>query len=444
MNYLIFITAVLCIFAFYLHKKYEHPACLFLITWLFIFLLYNIQLFRINELSDQQFWILFIMVTGFFIGTIIYDAIIGNKYHKHLEYAFSEDFEGTNDNEQNATQLRELLFWCFCLISIVVMLVDQIQIIISLLGGSSFRDIMAAADGKHTVEYSGSVQVALYLFIVHPMSVCSIPICAVEFFRRTEKRWRYIILNLVMVSLAVVHHGGRNSIIVFAICYLITFTLMGKKIQISKRVKKIFAALICILGFFIISITASRGIEDTWLSFYAYFICCIPLSQIYLGYSFVAANKTYGFFSLRGFFYPLYALLSKFGIGYPTDYTKAVTIANIVEDNYVSIGDYHSTGTNAFLPAGTYFYIDGGYFFEILGMIVYGFICAYTYRLQERTGEAKHTALYILIAYGLVLSFARLYFSSYHYALSLIYILFLFYKRPNRRKRVIIKIGDRK
>ena len=407
--------------SFFVEKKWYRPVVLFNGVWLIIFVLFLLQLFSTIEIDDRTIGILLVQTVAFPVG-----ALLGSIYSK--KYRIRSLINKNNTQEPFSHELRDKLFWILCVITIVVLLKDELQIIIMLFRGSSYREIMRLAGGKNTVEISGAVNVFLYMFIVHPMIGCISPICAVEFFARKEKKYYFLAVNLIIVALAAAHHGGRNAIIQFAFCYLICFFMMGRTIQIPKRVKRMMWILFAIVIFAFAFLSTSRGIQELGLSMYAYMIAPIPLCTIYLSTP-VAAVRTWGFTSLKGFFYPLMSVLSVFGIEQPEAYKLSVIFRQYTEDNYMRIGDYSATGINSFLPAGAFFYIDGGYLFELFAMLLYGFAIQILYQKSKESYDKKNMALLLLFSVGLLFSFVSFQLSTYHYAIGMILICLFLYRK---------------
>lgn len=413
-------------------RDWSHPIVLMFGIWTFVLLLYNLQVFKILPPTTEIIGVLAVMLGGFLTGCIFYH-LIKMARSRRLVASCDAGLVGRGGEKAGGGRLREALFFAFCVVASLVMLVDQLHIIQSIMGGASFTDVMRAAEGKGTVEISGTVQVSLYMFIVHPITACVSPICAVEVLSRRAGRLKYLAINLIIVFLAVFHHGGRNAIIVMCLSYLLAYMLMSKEgISIPRKVKTAFSiggALACVAVF---ALSSSRGIQDIWLSFYAYFITCIPLGQQYIDVSHLLVDNTLGFFSLQGITYPLFSVLSFLGIQPPALYDMASTMSSYIEANYLPIGDYSVTGMNTFMPAGAYPYVDGGYPFEFLFMVLYGCLSCYLYQRRRYAGE-KHKAIYVFWAYGLILSFCRLYFASYSYVIGLILMMFVLYgKAPGK------------
>lgn len=420
MDILLIFTILVYIVILYCRRDWAYPSVLFVGVWAFILLLYTFQIFKILSPTSEIIAVLAVMIVAFPLGSASFSLVSFERVPRKPR--------PTTVLSADQRQIRGILFFVLCAISAVVMLVDQFQIIRSVLAGASFSDVMRASEGKGTVEISGPVRVTLYMFIVHPITACVSPICAVEVLTRKSERLRYLIANIIIVFLAVFHHGGRNAIIVMGISYLVAYAVLkSSRIGVSRKAKVSFFVF-GVLGIIaVFSLSSSRGIQDIWLSFYAYFIADIPLGQQYLQASHLIIDHTWGFLSFQGFFYPLYSVLGFFGISPSHLYEMSTVMSDYVEANYLPIGNYSVTGSNAFLPAGAYPYVDGGYIFEFIFMFAYGYVSAYLYK-RQRFGGTKDKALYVFWAYALVLSFCRLYFTSYSYFVGMLLIVFIFYK----------------
>ena len=399
-------------------KKLYHPIILFNGIWLIIFMLYNIQLIEFIQISNRTILILLFMIISFPMGVFIGERISKRKKDEN--------------QKQTSYTLRTKLFLFICLVTIFKMFYDERDIIMNVLSGVSFHTIMAQTAGKGTVLIQG-FSVALYIFFIYPCMYFISPICANIFFTEKNKtKIYYLLLNLSVVFLSVMHHGGRNSIFLFIICYGITYLMQQKKIYI-KRKTKIFIILGLVMAFLVINnISSSRGINNIEKSFYAYFTCSIPLSELYLSMPVIKSASLGGYLSFNGFITPIVTVLKYFGITPSNNYQLAYSVKEIIEYNYLSIGNY-ALNMNAFLPAGTYLYIDGGYIYEIIGMIAYGIFAGYVFSLTQKTNNNKFNVLYVLLSISFILSFIRFYFTTVNFSLAILYLITL-YKKDNSMK----------
>jgi len=137
------------------------------------------------------------------------------------------------------------------------------------------------------------------------------------------------------------------------------------------------------------------------------------------------AYDTAGWLSLNGFLSPVFMIFNYLGFVYPKKYEFVQTVRGAIEQDIV-IGN--GVRTNAFLPAGFYCYLDGGYLGVVLGMFLFGMIVGTAYRKVKNGGADKDKVIYILLMIGVMISFIRLEFSNSAYALAFVY-LWLFYKK---------------
>lgn len=413
-------------------KRIDYPAVMFSAIWFFIFVLYKLQLFSLTEITTKSEVLLLVMVVSFTVGCFLCTAMYEKRTQKFRMFINKTEKKNEKENEKSEqnfeTKLKTYFFWVLCGVTIVILLRDQINLIIKVINGASFFDLMQDAGGKNTVEITGRVNTFLYIFIVHPTAYLISPICATEFFTRSTGKWKYLLVNIIIVALNVMHHGGRNSLILFIITYLLALYILKNKIEIPQKYKNLMVFMVIVIIVLVLGISASRGIDSIWKSFYAYFVCPVPIMQNTLDYSLVKENYTYGMLSFNGLVYPLMTLLSLFGVKAPDVYTITQTIRFYVEDTWIYIGDY-SHAMNAFLPPAAYFYIDGGLPAVVIGLFAYGLLCAWAfYRMKERQ-DNKSVAMHLFLAVGVILSFNRFYFTSYHYFIAFVYMAILYRKK---------------
>ena len=393
---LLLFTSTIAIFSFFMRKDIMNPIFIFNFVWSLIILLFEFQLFRTIEITNTTINILYCMMISFNLGALLYTY--GKKKKK-------------NDNDiVKESVFNEKLFIVLAAIAIVVLLIDEMEIIIKLLSGTTFEQIMAMSNGKGTVDIVGTFKVILYMFIVHPMEYIVSPVCAIQFLKNKKKK--YLIINIILTLLTTVHHGGRNSIFLMIIVYIAVYLITKKQSkEIIHRKTKLRTKVIIILSAVVFTllinkISSSRGIQDIWLSFYAYFICCIPLSSIYLkSYITSFIGHTGGMMSSNGIMYPLFSVLNYIGISSPGFYKNAGSVFSLIENNYVSIGQYTSTGTNYFMMAGAYPYIDGGFLFEFLVFFALGILMCYAYNKCYTNKNEKNIVIYCFCVIGMVFSF---------------------------------------
>jgi oligosaccharide repeat unit polymerase len=271
--------------------------------------------------------------------------------------------------------------------------------------------------------------VPINLFLVFPVTYAISPICAVEYVTGNPHKYRYLLINILVALLSMLHHGGRYTIVFFALCYLFSFLVFGRRTRLSRQAKRLILGVFTGLVLVFMFVSLSRGIDDLIESVYSYLGCSVPhmISRLASAETGTVAS-THGFLALNGFISPFMILFKGIGMLHtePIAYQSAQSILAQIEE-VAWIGS--NVSTNAFLPPAFFFYIDGGMIGVLVGMLVYGFVSSLAFGTVKTSRNKRSSAMYLLIVYGLVLSFARLYFCSSGYALAIPYIAFMYRER---------------
>ena len=421
MEFLIIISIIILVITLLISKdKLCNPIVLFNGMWIVSLVLYKINYLGFINVSDKTILILGIMILFFPLG-----VICGIKNRIKIVYK-----KQIANNKQYI--FNEKLLSILCYITIVFLFYTEIHIIMQLYEGDTFNDIIHSFSGKGTVIIKGPIMNSINIFIVAPVSYIISPIAASLLFNNHKNKWKFFILNIIIVALNVAHHGGRNHIFLMIISYLFTYFMTSKKEKLSIKHKLLIVVICIVVTILILLISKSRGFDDLFSSYYAYLTCSIPLTEIYINELKDYVTTLGGYFSFNGFFYPLMSIIDFFEFGLPNRYILTQSVRFFIEDNYVYIGEYNHL-LNAFLPIGTYFYFDGGILFEIIGMFLYGFItgCFYKKVFEEGMRLRKYS-IYVFILIGLILSFTRCWFSSYNYALAFLYFYIIFTRRSKK------------
>ncbi|MBM6880000.1 oligosaccharide repeat unit polymerase [[Clostridium] spiroforme] len=415
MWFLFFVAFFIVVITFLLNKKIYNPVFLFSLTWTLVLFLATINLYDIKY-SDNVFIVILIMLISFPLGSIAYSTLKNNK----------NILTCLEKTSQRVYEPKKIIFLSLCVFSSLILLIDELEIIRLILRGANYIDIIVQSGGAQTVEISG-LKGLIYIFIVYPIVYASSPICAIEVVSGSKDKLIYLLINIILVILNSAHHGGRIGILFFVIAYIFSFLIYNKKFYLSKITKRIII-LFSIIGFALIMwLSKSRGIENIWESFYMYFVCNIPVFDGFANNP-AFSSHTWGFLSLNGFLYPVMALVRVFGLSVPATYMYTQTIRQFLESNWVYISSY-GHGVNAFLPAGGYWYIDGGYLLEFFAIFITGMMCKKSYIDLCMKFDKRKCAIYLLVVTGILLSFIRYYLTSYQFVLALFYLLFLYKKK---------------
>ena len=235
MTWILIVTALLlAIFIYFVRKDFSNPAFIFEIEWAVILTLYIFRLYDYNyfELSDKAFWILLIQLVFFPIGYFSLSKV---------RLTTGRDKTNLEKTRNLPSVLRENIFFIFCAISAVTLLVNDIVIIQNLLSGNTFY--MMAREGIATQEATG-IRVYLMIFLVYPTIAFVSPVCAVEFVSDSIKNKIYLLINIIVVALASLDHGGRVYLINMVVSYVFAYIIFGKKIHLTHKQKRFLLILV--------------------------------------------------------------------------------------------------------------------------------------------------------------------------------------------------------
>lgn len=377
--------------------------------------------FPIAPPDERMIQILALMLLSFGCGALLFLSTL-ERFKK--EISRSDLYPG---NLKKPCKLRRQLFFVLCGVASLIMLIDQLGIIVKLLNGISYAQLVSGEQGQSLVEYSGAVHIALYTFVVWPVTYFVSPVCAVEFFKNNNGRGAVLLVNAIVVALVSLHHGGRASIIIMCISYAVAYAIIGRRAALSRSLKLRLCALAVCSAALVLILSASRGINDLAASFYCYLVACVPVAQSNLA-ALPDFDGTFGCFSLYGIVFPFLSALKIFGLKAPM-LAAATELNEFVDQRFVDIG--LGGGANqysAFMPAGVYPYVDGGFGFEAVVTACYGALCAMAFWRTRRRPDAYALSMYIFLAVGLLLSFTRFWFASIGYGVAYLYIIFLLFK----------------
>ena len=395
-------------------KQRKSPEMMFLITWIVICVCYAINLLDLYDISLKTVLIILVGVVSFVVGSQISIRLTTHSNRKLI-----------NQSIHIGDYCYYLRFWVVVILSLIaipVLTIDAIASILSFQSGVNFQDILLTV--KQEEESRGLIRQLLTVYIAYPFSYAIIPIWATELFSQNISKKGKVYLSIVTalcVGLRTMHHGARLYIALVILYVVFAVMIKGKAIKIKHKTKRriIVGVVICLVLFVIVS--KSRGIGELGKSVYLYLYGCVPLLENKI--TLIDANRwqAYGFASAYGFYAPIMYILRGFGIVQGTWFATVTDYVNV--ESFTSIGS--GIRFNAFVTTFYYPYLDFGFIGVCLIMIIYGMISRNAYnRLHERGNMGL--VLYVSILMSIVTSGVRLQFSSYQFALSLLYILLLY------------------
>ena len=408
---ILLLCLLLGISAWIVLKKWYNPVTVFSFMWAIIIFLYLLKILPYYDISAVTQCVLLLQMIGFAVG-----GIAGSLSRTHFRLS------GTKLHER--TSLRIGFVYLMCAISILVLLGDTVEIIKSLQSGMSFDDI--AEEGLITENETTGMMVLVKIFIMFPTVHCIPAIAAAElFFGKSKHRWILTGFSAALSILYALQHGARYTLILLVAANVIAFAASGAQKGLSKKTRFLVALGCALAIWFAFWLSASRGIDDIWLSLYRYFAGIPALMDKWIQTAAESDGFTYGATATWGITYPFVILLKGVGVISKTPSVLSAAYANIVgPETPVSIG--YGVGLNAHVGPAYAFFCDGGYVLVLLGMALYGYICGRTYRWAQEKSDTKSRAVFLFWISLVIYSFVRFPFTSYNFGMALLVIYFAY------------------
>lgn len=440
----LYVACVLCIFLCILgkitEKKIFNPVTSFYALWAIILILNSLQLFNIKEtrsaIYDYILYGLIAYAVGFYIirgWSRKYKIVIRKKF---------------NRSEQRYN-IRYKFLYILCIIALVILMIDLKSMLSILLSGGGLALVRYTAQNSE-ISRSGIVN-AIDVLIATPLCLALQPIVAVDFWLGKRDK-KLIFLDLVLICTRVLAKGGRSPIIYLTLNMVIVYTFMdiGKRNGYSEKIKKYIKEskklilTIFVVGFSIlIYTTLSR--ESTWSTIYYYFAMEPYMFDSWSVQVDSAKLFGYGLASLNGFFFALFYFIKNFlRLGSFPQYWYSIYQMIALTDSQWQVITPGGTRANAYVSLFWFFYLDGRVLGIIIGCFLYGIIMSCLYSEVIKRGNMKNICLYSFMMQGLLFSFVRMQLSSIYYAIAVIMICFIAFKKINKKSTISEKTGELK
>ena len=436
MNIAIIIVCIgLSCIAFIIEKRVYNPITVFTTIWATIVAFASMQLFGLYEASSDSYKIILISIIFFSIGAFV-------AYTKKKTIRIKNVYTTKIKKQEYFSYKRMYILGC---IIMVYMLVQAFGVYTLLQEGFSMFDIRSSLQGySMNAEYvtsrlrilrTGTWPNRIYDWIILPGLYSMVLITCMDLIigKRDKKLLFITVLNVI---LKVYSEGTRILLFNIGVYLVFLVLILGKKLTMSKKTKRYirFGIILLIIGLiFVSNIRLQTMKKSIWEEIYLYFSCTIPLWDKW--YNILKQNQvyTYGAASLYGLI-QIPVLFSEYFIPV-TWYRNAMVLINQTEIFFKIRTASYSTSYNAFTTMFYYFYLDGGILGCIIGSLVFGFVCGYTYvRLKRKmeTGDyLRSMYIYLVLVLFMVMSFIRFSFARVDYAMMLFFAYIFIKKRRN-------------
>lgn len=401
----------ICYTAFKREKNIYNPITIFAAIWSVIIFGASLRLFGIYEPTKEAKSIIYIGVFSFLFGCLFY-KVLNRKLINTYKISKEEVFD---------IPYRKI--YCLYSIAIIIFLIKSIQSIELLFQGYDLYYIRYLAESEESIKSLGVFDI-LYAYIAKPIVYLIIPISAVSYFSKKDKK--LTVFTILIIILQVLTDGGRFILLYFIFHYVFSFYIFNQKIRISAKQKRRIVIMITLLTIAIIYITISRG-SSIFYNLYTYTVGCVPHLSVRIEKFKMTNLYTYGCSSMQGFIRPFLTILEKIGLfeSFPLLVSRADFYTTSVED-LIYIGN--GIPYNAFVTIFYYFYLDMGILGVIIGSFAYGYISYKIYINMKRKFILKNIVLYLMIIKTILTSMVRFQFTHFIFGLSIIYIHLLFLK----------------
>lgn len=437
--FLIIIAICTIIFTPKTLRKLTNPAIVFTLLWAFIMQIAHMRVFALNSYSDSVMVIVVVGVVSFVLG------YIGAVYTRDMNFVFNDDRRRTRIYEY---EINYRLLYVVALICILYYAKDFVQSLILILQGSDLEIIRRMAQDDSAGGMTGSALNNLISnFVVLPCA-SALEVLAVVDFWRGKRNIKLFVMTIIIIFMRVIGDAGRTPLVNFAVYLIIGFLLVydndsqnNLKDKIKALKDKKLVRRYGVIGFVLILIASISRTSSTLLRQVYFYFSMAPVLFTYWKEEVDRQGLvTFGLTSLNGFFFSVvYFFKNLFGVEYPQLLQQAYDMISYTDSQWQTIAQVNIKA-NAYVSAFWFMYTDGRILGVIVGMFLYGFVISRSFCRTKKYKTIKSMAIYLILFQGLVFSFIRFPFAKIYYALAVIFILLLAFRKSNDNKEGVSNV----
>lgn len=441
------ITLVVCIiFLIYSLKTNNEtlfsPYVIFYSLWTFILLLSNIKLYNMKEASTFSYTLLLLMLIFFFVGSNFKNLISKFNFKNKEIFKKNNKLLKKKPNTTVHYKIHYKIIYILIFMSLLFYIFDIFSIIKNLRNGVEMWQIRnwllePFESSNPILDRRTFFETLVRTTILEPIELLIPAIASYMFFyeKKSFNKNLFIILSLILLFVSsFAGGGGRLAFIYYAGCFLLGFYSRKKNIdKTDKKYKKYKLCLIigCIIGILIICLyTIVRvGPNQIIRQVYTYFSLPVTLLSEWLE-KFEKIEYTYGMTSFFGIHSYFFRFIDMIGLNQLVPNIYNISYQNILNaEIFLDVG---AGNFNAFVTPVYYFFLDGGIFATCIYSVLFGVLVSKVYQSILNNINIKSFCIYIVVIYGILVSFMRIQTAIPTYIISFIIIQLIFKNRKNK------------
>ena len=420
-------------------RRIISPVFLFLVLWFIVLLFSTLRLYNIEAASNEAYLAILLMVVSFTLGYVSYE-VYKRKISKKESSECKKIREDVDDGQISFKNLRIKIYLAMCILLIIFNIIDCILVLKYISNGTPAWQVRnwslePFGSSNPILDRRSFLEDVFRNVILSPLSMIIPPVTAYIVFRTKGKKFRltcFIISLLVLVTSSFASGGGRLGFIYYAGCFELAFLTLRNAKSIKKNISKKMLALVAVVISAVVGFTVFRtGVGNMVKQTYTYFAVPPTLLTKWLP-EIEKSPKTYGMTSFFGVHSYVFRAAEIIGAKQIVPELYEESFRHVLDaEKFLDVG---YGVANAFVTPVYYFMIDGGYVFVSLASIFFGLISAWVFRLFLEKKDILRFIVYILIMYGVIVSFMRIQTSIPTYILAFMYIFLMFFRFPKKEK----------
>lgn len=407
-------------------KNVYNPVSLFSFIWTLVFILTSMRLYDLNSASLYSYFLAFVGVLFFVIGCWIRRRFTIKQKLRIIDYS--------KDCTVNYSFL--IVFYGVILLFTALLAATSISMIRSGISMATLRNTYDDVSSGMVIKSNAVYQFENY--IVTTAEFAAVALLPVVFTDKTGLKKNIATIEMLLFLILHMFVTGARSFLIDIVILFFVYVLINRNLisQFQEYFKKVPKFIFIIIGVGAIALVAFMttlriGQDGSLLrQLYRYFSISMPLFDTHLGFLGQQQEYTYGWTMLYGVVRPWFSFLHNAGLPFPRGLEKALEMISM-NNNFYPVG---GGWANSFVTVFFYECMDFGVIGIPIFSCLYGVVAETYYLRMMDSPNRRNQALYLLVAIGLFLSFARQFYTAFRYVYAFAIICLAFKTNKNNRK----------